>query len=262
MKIFLTGGTGFIGRPLTQKLLSRGWEVKALVRNPNSDKSKEIQTFGAQLIKGDINDIDSMRESMQGVDAVIHNAGWYEFGITKKDRPKMYQINVEGTRNTLSLAFELGVPRIVYTSTILAFGRTGGFVADETYARQYPPISYYEETKTQAHQIAKDLQAQGAPIIINCPAGVIGPGDHSGVGYLVRMYVHHTLPPFLWTPNGNLARIYVDDVAEGIVRCVEFGKIGETYILSSGNQTHRDMVAEWKKYEGGIKKPGFGYRIQ
>lgn len=112
MKIFLTGGTGFIGRPLTQKLLSRGWEVKALVRNPNSDKSKEIQAFGAQLIKGDINDIDSMRESIQGADAVIHNAGWYEFGITKKDRPKMYQINVEGTRSTLTLAFELGIPRI------------------------------------------------------------------------------------------------------------------------------------------------------
>jgi dihydroflavonol-4-reductase len=257
MKIFLTGGTGFIGRPLTQRLIDRGWEVTALVRNPESSQSKEIQSFGAHLLKGDITKIDSMRAGMQNSDVVINNAGWYEFGIRKQDHEKMYEINVEGARNTLNLANELGIPRIIHISSILAFGRTGEIIADESYERQYPPLTYYEETKMKAHEIATDLHKQGAPIIIICPAGVIGPGDHSATGYLVRMYVHHSLPPILWTPNGKLAHVFVDDVAEGIVRCVENGKIGEVYLLSNGNQTHREMVTDWKKCEGGFKKTWF-----
>jgi nucleoside-diphosphate-sugar epimerase len=257
MKIFLTGGTGFIGRPLTQRLVNRGWEVIALVRNPESIQSKEIQSFGAHLVQGDVTHKDSMRIGMQDVDVVIHNAGWYEFGICKQDHKKMFKINVEGTQNTLSLAIEYGIPRIIHTSSILAFGRTGEIIADESFERQYPPLTYYEETKMKAHEIASALQKKGAPIIITCPAGVIGPGDHSAIGYLVRMYVHHCLPPILWTPNGKLAHVYVDDVAEGIVQCVEYGKIGETYLLSNGNQTHLAMSDDWKKCEGGCKNTWF-----
>ncbi|MBW6474052.1 MAG: NAD-dependent epimerase/dehydratase family protein [Anaerolineaceae bacterium] len=254
MKIFLTGGTGFIGRPLTQRLLDRGWEVTALVRNPGSDESKEIQTLGAHLVQGDITNKESMRIPMSGVDVVIHNAAWYQFGISKKHRELMYKINVEGTRNTLNLAVELGIPKIIYTSTVLAFGRTGEIIADETYVRQYPPLTSYEETKSKAHEIAVELQRQGAPIIINCPASVFGPGDHSEIGYLTKMYVRKILPPILWTPNAKLAHIFVDDVAEGIVHCVEYGKFGETYILSTDNQTHKEMFDSWRGCEGGCKK--------
>ncbi len=257
MKIFLTGGTGFIGKPLTQCLLERGWEVIALVRKPESNESKEIQAMGAHLIQGDVTRQESMRAGMQGVDVVIHNAGWYEFGICKQDHEKMFRINVEGTQKTLDLAIELGIPKIIHTSSILAYGRTGDIIADESYIRQFPPLTYYEETKMKAHEIAISLQKQGAPIIITCPAGVIGPGDHSGTGYLVRMYVHRCLPPILWTPNGKLAHVYVDDAAEGIARCVEYGRLGEIYILNNGNQTHREMVDDWKKCEGGCKKTWF-----
>ncbi|MDO9084667.1 MAG: SDR family NAD(P)-dependent oxidoreductase [Anaerolineaceae bacterium] len=257
MKIFLTGGTGFIGKPLTDRLLKRGWEVTALVRRPENDESKLIQTLGAQLIRGDVTDKESMRSAMSAVDVVIHNAGWYEFGILQKDHDQMYKINVEGTQNTLSLAFELGIPKIIYTSSILAFGRTGQIIADEAYVRQFPPLTYYEETKMNAHEIAVGLQKIGAPIMIVCPAGVIGPGDHSGIGCLVRMYVRRCLPPILWTPNGRLAHVYVDDAAEAIARCVEYGKIGEVYILSNGNQAHREMSDDWKKCEGGCKTTWF-----
>lgn len=257
MKIFLTGGTGFIGKPLTRLLLQHGWEVIALVRKPDSKESKEIQTMGALLFKGDVTDKESMRTGMQGVDVVIHNAGWYEFGICKQDHEKMFRINVEGTQNTLDLAIEMGIPKIVHTSSILAYGRTGEIIADENYVRQFPPLTYYEETKMKAHEISTSLQRQGAPIIIINPAAVIGPGDHSATGYLVRMYVHRCLPPILWTHDGKLAHVYVDDVAEGIVRCVEYGRIGEAYFLSNGNQTHFEMSEDWKKCEGGCKKTWF-----
>jgi dihydroflavonol-4-reductase len=253
MKVFLTGGTGFIGQLLAQALVQRGWEVIALVRKPDSNEAKSIQAMGATLIHGEITNRKSMREGMSGTDAVIHNAAWYEFGVSKAAHDKMRAINVLGTENTLGLAVELGIQKIVYTSTILAFGDTGDVVANETFQRRVPPKSYYEQTKSEAHKFAKKLQQDGAPIVIACPAGVIGPGDHSGLGYLVRLYVRGLLPPVLFAANGMRAHIYVDDAAEGIARCVEHGQIGETYILSNGIMQHRDMFDLWKQTPGGFK---------
>jgi dihydroflavonol-4-reductase len=253
MKVFLTGGTGFIGQPLSRMLIQRGWEVSALVRKPESAEAKAIQSLGAQLVRGDVTSRESMREAMTGANVVIHNAAWYEFGIRKQAQGTMRAINVQGTENTLGLAVELGVSKIIYTSTILALGQTGDIVADETFERRTPPITCYEQTKTEAHDIAVALQKQGAPIVIACLAGVIGPGDHSSLGYLVRMYVRGILPPVLWGANGRRAHVYVDDAAEGIVRCVEYGQVGESYILSNGVMQHQDMFELWKQTPGGSK---------
>lgn len=253
MKVFVTGGTGFIGQPLVRMLVQRGWDVAALVRKPESTEARAIQSLGAQLVPGDIIHRESMREAMAGADAVIHNAAWYEFGITRQAQSRMRTINVQGTENTLGLAIELGIPKIVYTSTILAFGSTGDTLADETFQRRFPPLSCYEQTKMEAHEMAVALQKNGAPIVIACPAGVIGPGDHSGVGYLVRMYVRGFLPPVLLAKNGQRAHVYVEDAAEGIVRCLEYGKAGETYILSNGVMQHRDMIRLWQQTPGGSK---------
>ena len=253
MKIFLTGNTGFIGQRLTRALIDRGWEVIALVRKPDSTEARAVQAMGARLTPGDVTDRDSMRKGMQGTDVVIHNAGWYEFGITKKAQDMMRAINVEGTKNALGAAIEQGISKIVYTSTILAYGQTGDTIADETFKRRTTPQTCYEQTKMEAHEFAVEMQKQGAPIVIACPAGVIGPGDHSGLGYLVRMYVRGFLPPVLFAANGWRAHVHVDDCAEAIVRCAEKGVLGESYILSNGNMRHRDMFDLWKKTPGGFK---------
>ncbi len=257
MKIFLTGGTGFIGQPLTRTLIQRGWEVIALVRKPNSAEAKAIQAMGAQLVRGDVTNRESMREAMTGTNAVIHNAGWYRFGIPKQAQDTMRAINVRGTENTLELAVELGISKIIYVSSMVAFGATGDAVADETFRRRYPPQSCYEQTKAEAHELAAQLQQRGAPIVIACPTGVIGPGDHSGIGYLVRMYVRGLLPPVLLAANGRRSHVYVDDAAEGIVRCAERGRVGECYILSSGVMQHRDMFKLWQRTRGGFKTTWF-----
>ena len=253
MKIFLTGGTGFIGKPLTQILIKRGWNVIALVRNPEGASAQEIQAMGAELVQGDITEREAMRASMAQADAVIHNAAWYEFGISKAAQERMQKINVEGTRNTLSLAVELGIAKIVHVSSILAFGETGDVIADETFHRCKEPQSCYEETKTESHEYAVHLQQAGAPIVIACPAGVIGPGDHTSTGYLARMYVQGWFTPVRFAGNGQRATVHVDDAAEGIARCVDRGKVGEAYILSNGNMKHRDMFDIWKQTPGGIK---------
>lgn len=232
MKIFLTGGTGFIGQPLTKALIARGWNVAALVRKPESPQARALTRIGAQCVAGDITDRESMRVGMSGADIVVHNAGWYELGLTDSARKIMYAINVTGTENVLSLAFELGIPRTVYVSTSAYYGDTGAEAGDETHRRQTPYRSYYEETKAEGHEIALQYQERGLQLITICPAQVVGPNDHSPYGYFQRMYVNGVMPPFIPSPDTVHAPMHVMDTAEGIALAAEKGQLGETYILA------------------------------
>jgi dihydroflavonol-4-reductase len=253
MKVFLTGGTGFIGQPLTQALISRGWNVIALVRKPNSSQARAVARMGAQCVSGDVTDRESMRANMTGADLVVHNAGWYEFGVTEKSRQLMHAINVTGTDNVLGLAIELGVPRTVHVSSTISYGATGATAVDEFYQRQKPYMSYYEQTKTEAHDVAKRYQQLGLPLIIVCPDGVVGPNDHSARGYFLRMYLNRLMPPFAWAPDTINSLVHVDDLSEGIALAAEKGRIGETYILAGEPIRLREMVQIWMTKPGGFK---------
>jgi dihydroflavonol-4-reductase len=252
MRVFLTGGTGFIGRPLTARLRARAWEVTALVRRPESDEARELAALGVSLARGNVTDHASMAEPMRGADIVIHNAGWYEIGLSASAREQMRQINVEGTRATLGLAVALGVPRIVYTSTLAAFGDTGGMLADETFVRRAPYASYYEQSKSEAHDIAMQLAARGAPIITACPSQVIGPGDHSAWGELQRLWVRNLFPGVAWGRDYRHVHTYVDDIAEGIALAAERGRTGETYLLAGESLTVGEIFELWQRSPGGL----------
>ena len=253
MKVFLTGATGFIGRALTDKLLKRGWKVNALVRDLSSSRALSIKNAGAAVFHGDITKPQSMRSAMDDVDIVIHNAAWYELGVSKAARQAMSRINVQGTKNTLGLANELKVPRIVYTSTIGAFGPTCDKIGDENFKRLSPPVSYYEYTKTEAHAIATRLQDLGAPIIITCPSIVIGPGDHSPWGYFARLYVRNIMPPIGWSKDSIFTPAHVEDIAEAIALAAEKGQIGKTYILAGEATTMKEIFDIWNNMPGGFR---------
>src|SRR4029077_704577 len=105
---------------------------------------------------------------------VIHYAGSYRVGISASERPAMYEANVALTERVLDAAIALGIPRIVYVSTVNAFGNTKGRVPDETFRRDLADgfASYYDETKYQAHVAAEARIAAGAPIVIVMPGTV------------------------------------------------------------------------------------------
>jgi len=126
-RAFVTGGTGVLGSYLVRASLGRGWEVSALVRTMN--KARDLPP-GARGVPGDITKPESLRAAMQGADAVFHLAAQYEIGASEPER--MWKINVEGTRSVLELAAELGVPKIVYTSTVAVYGMNSELV-DESH---------------------------------------------------------------------------------------------------------------------------------
>ena len=98
MRVLITGGTGFIGQYLTRGAIKRGWQVTLLVRQPDAATARALASEGAGLVLGDVTDRRSLGAAF-GVatpDLVFHNAGWYELGIPRRARRRMWAVNVEG----------------------------------------------------------------------------------------------------------------------------------------------------------------------
>lgn len=246
MKAFVTGGTGFIGRAVVRKLIERGYSVNALARSESG--AERLRAIGAAVSLGDITDRESMREGMLGSDVVFHIAGLYQF--TPEALARAESVNVDGTRNVLELAVELGIPRIVYTSTVAVFGDTRGEIPDETYYAGGPFLSEYDRTKWVAHyEVAEPLIAKGAPIVIVMPGGVYGPGDSSMIAEMMRLFYRGMLP-VLPGPETVLTYAYVDDIAEGHILAAEKGRIGESYILTGPAVPLGEMVDFWAQLTG------------
>jgi dihydroflavonol-4-reductase len=241
VKVFLTGGTGFIGGETARQLRQRGEEVVALVRNPA--KGANLRELGCELVAGDLGDAAALRQGMKGCDAVIHAAAMYEVGIPAKQRPVMWEANVAGTERVMKAALEARVPRIVYVSTVGIFGNTHKQVVDESYKNPETDFtSYYEETKLEAHKVVQRMiDEQDLPAVIVQPGGVYGPGDTSQVADLLQEFFAGKLPllPF---PELGICMTHVEDIAGGILLALDKGKLGEAYVISGPTTTMREAI--------------------
>jgi nucleoside-diphosphate-sugar epimerase len=241
VKAFVTGGTGFIGGEVVRQLRGRGDDVACLARS--AEKAAKLADLGCQIVVGDLGDEAAIRQGMEGCDTVVHAAAMYEVGIPAKQRPAMYEANVRGTERVLRAALEAKIPKVVYVSTVGVFGNTHRKVVDETYehpGREF--TSYYEETKLEAHRIAKQMMAEeGLPCVIVQPGGVYGPGDTSQVADLLEQFFAGRLPllPF---PELGICLSHVEDIAAGILLGLDKAEPGETYVISGPVTTMRDAI--------------------
>jgi nucleoside-diphosphate-sugar epimerase len=240
VKVFLTGGTGFIGGTVARRLRERGDDVVCLVRNPG--KAAKLTELGCGLVDGDLGDGDALRRGMEGCDAVVHAAAMYKVGIPVKQHPAMWEANVAGTENVLKAALDSGVAKVVYVSTCGVFGNTHRKVVDETYEHPGKEFtSYYEETKLEGHRVAKRMIEDGLPGVIVQPGGVYGPDDTSQVADLLQEFFAGklVLMPF---PEFGICLTHVEDIADGILLALDKGRVGETYVLSGPVTTMREAI--------------------
>jgi dihydroflavonol-4-reductase len=248
MRYALTGATGFVGSHLARQLREAGHEVVAVVRSPS--KAGGLAAMGVEVVPGDVTSRSSLAAAFSGADGVFHVAGWYHLG---SDHPEQgWAVNVQGTRNTLDAAHEMGVPRVVYTSTVAVNSDTGGQVRDETYHFTGRHLSVYDHTKAQAHLIAQEYAGRGLDVVIVMPGGIYGPGDTSQIGELIRQAAHgqHVLAP----AGLRLCMAHVDDIACGHVLALEKGEAGESYMLA-GPQTTLVEVLRITAEIAGAKPP-------
>ena len=249
MKAFVTGGTGFIGSRVVKRLRDRGDEVVVLARSP-----EKAAGLDAEVVQGDLCDTDAIRRAMEGCEAAFHIAADYRVGMPKSKRESMYDSNVRGTERVLDAAADAGVAKIVYVSTVNAFGNTNGQIVDETYSRDESDgyVSYYDETKYLAHKLAKDRAAAGAPVVIVQPGVVYGPGDQAIIGQFIDQASKGKMPAKAF-PDMGITAVFVDDVADGIMLAHAKGEPGESYVLGGELTTQGELIDKAAAIGG--KKP-------
>jgi dihydroflavonol-4-reductase len=252
MRVFVTGATGFVMGAVARALRARGDEVTALVRTPSH--AAALSALGCELVAGDVVDPTDAIAALGRCDALIHGAAIYEIGVSDARRRQMEETNVTGTRRMLEAAKAAATPRIVYVSTIAAFGNTHREIVAEGHRPTSPATSAYEDTKRRAHEIALGAARGGAPIVIVQPGQVYGPNDHSAVGANFRALAEGRLRYRAFEDLG-LNLVHVDDLADGIIRGLDRGRAGECYILGGEIATLGDAYRAVAKATGRTLPP-------
>src|SRR5580698_4631666 len=175
MKVFLTGGTGFVGHHVALALAAQGADLRLLVRK--SSNLKNLEGIRGETYVGDLLEPESLRAGLEGCDAVMHVAADYRLWIP--DPQTMYRANVDGTRELLRMAREAGVPRVVYTSSVATMHfRTDGLVINEdTPVSLKDMVGHYKRSKFLAELEAIKAAEAGQSVVILNPTTPIGPND-------------------------------------------------------------------------------------
>ena len=242
MRVFITGGAGFIGLAVARRLVGRGDRVTAVVRDPS--RAEGLAALGVDIRQGDLSRTVAIVDAMRGTEAAVHLAGMYRVGIPASARPAMHDANVGTTHRVLDAFATAGLDRMVAISTINVAGNTHGRIVDERYRRDLGEgfLSYYDETKYLAHRAVQERIGSGARIVIGMPGTTYGPNDHSQIGQQLRGAYEGSLR-YLALADLGISPVYVDDVAAGIVAALDRGRIGESYFLGGQNMRLRDAMA-------------------
>lgn len=235
MKIFLTGGSGFIGSRLTERLILENHEVTLLLRDPGKDLW--FNRNKVKIIEGDLFDTDILIQGMQECELVFHLAAYTK--PWSKDPSVPYRVNVTGTINILESALKTGVKRVVMTSSCGTLGYSeSGSAVNELTVRKKPLFTTYEKTKEEAEQRALEFCSKGLDVVIVNPSRLYGPGSltsGNSMTRIIRGYLRGTwrIVPGKGKAVGNY--VFIDDVVDGHIKAALRGVSGEKYILGGEN---------------------------
>jgi dihydroflavonol-4-reductase len=231
MKIFITGGTGFIGTHLVKCLAQTEHELVCLARN-TSDVST-LKEVGAAIAIGDVTDKESLLRGMQGCDWVVNLANLFLFWVP--DERVYTDVNIQGTRNVMESALEAGISKVVHVSTAAVWGKTDWPISEQT-PMGAQRASQYARTKYEGDQIAWRLhEERGLPLVMVYPSAVIGAHDPKATGRYIQNIVRRRMPAQVLT-DAPFSFVYVGDVCTAILGALEKeGNIGEKYLVSGAN---------------------------
>jgi nucleoside-diphosphate-sugar epimerase len=227
--VFITGGSGFVGRNLIALLRERGYAVRAAARS--SAAEQVVRNAGAEPVSADLDAQTALEQGMRGCAFVVHAAARVESWGQLED---FMHINVAGTEHVLAAARAAGVPRFVHVSTeAVLVGDRPLVSADETWPRPSRAFGLYPYTKGLAE--ARVLAANGPELatMIVRPRFIWGRGDTS---LLPKILAVVRAGRFAWIGGGRhlTSTCHVRNVCEGIVLAAERGRGGEIYFLTDG----------------------------
>ena len=246
MRVFVTGGSGFIGGHLIERLVREGHGVSALARS--SQSAATVERRGARAVSGDLDTIEASH--LAGCEAVIHCAARAEdWG----SRQQFFSANVEGTRRLLAAARAAGARRFVHVGTEAALF-TGGDLAGVDESIPLPPPEahrfLYPESKAEAERLVVAANSAELRTVVIRPRLVWGPGDTSVMGTVREMAEQGG---FWWLDQGRhtTSTCHVDNLGEALLLALERGEPGRAYFVTDGqDQTMRTFLTALMETQG------------
>lgn len=254
-KIYLvTGANGHLGSTVIRLLKKRNEEIRGFILPEIEREDQEKLHY----IKGDVTKLDTLRPLFMGLEGyeiiVIHTAGIVD--ISDHISRRLYEVNVNGTRNVLKLCREYKVKRLVYVSSVHAIPeRKDKTVITETKTFSKDLVKGgYAKTKAKATELVLEASQKGLDAVVVHPSGILGPYDDSGnhLVQLIKEYLEGKLPACV---KGGYDFVDVRDVAKGCLLAAEKGRAGECYILSNQYYEIRYILDLVRRYAGGKRLP-------
>ena len=243
MKVLVTGASGFLGGHVAEALSNRGDRVRALVRK-TSKRSHLERLPNVELFPGSMEDMDRLRQAVDGVDAVVHAAGL----VKARSADEFFSVNVGGTSNLVEACRECGIKRFVLVSSLEASGPSAD--GRPVLVTQEDPVTAYGRSKLAAEKVA--LSAKGdLRVVILRPGAIYGPRDREVLE--VFKTIQRGLLPLV---DGGAAKgvwVYATDCADACVRAIEADvPSGRVYFVEDGRGPidQRQMLADAERALG------------
>jgi len=247
VRVFITGATGFVGGHVARAYAAQGASLRLLTRK--NSRLDSLAGLDAETVVGDLREPEKLRSALQDCDALVHVAADYRLWV--RDPREMYAANVDGTRELLRLAREVGIPRVVYTSSVatMGFRVDGSIVNEDTPVSLAEMIGHYKRSKFMAEQEAIRAAQAGQHVMILNPTTPIGPGDvkPTPTGRIIVDFLNKKFPAYVDT---GLNLVDVDEVARMHVIALERGRPGERYILGGENLTLKQILDRMSSITG------------
>jgi dihydroflavonol-4-reductase len=248
-RVFLTGGSGFLGGALLKALVERGDDVIALARSDSAAQA----LLAAQVVKGDTVDEDAMAEGMRGCDIVFHVAGMNT--LCPEDPVEMIHVNVRGAEAAVRAAARAGINRLVLTSSSASLGEERGTVGNEDSPHRGWYMSVYERSKREGEVAALAAgRREGVEVVSVNPSSVQGPGRAGGTGRIMIAYLNGKLRAFVHT---NISLVDIRDCVAGHLLAAEKGEPGRRYVISGATLTSAEALDLVAGMTGVVEKPRF-----
>jgi nucleoside-diphosphate-sugar epimerase len=250
MKVFVTGATGFIGKPLTIRLAEQGHLVHALYRSIS--KTRKLDHKNITLFMGTLNDRDSIKKAIAGCEQVYHVAAFAR--AWSRDPEQYVRQNTEGTKNVLDCSLRAGVKRVVFVSTAGVFGpsENNRIIDEQTpYPDKYPTL--YDLSKRMAEELALGYNTKGLSVMVVNPTRVYGPGPLTGSNGIARIIHSYIRGKWYFMPGNGKSTgnyVYIDDVIDGLIKAIQQGTPGSRYLLGGSDASFKELMAEIAKQSG------------
>ena len=250
--VFVTGSAGHVGANLVRRLLDEGVKVRVLLRH--DDNNEGLEGLDVEQVFGDIRDLDSIRQALEGCKGVYHVAAKIStIEGNRAHRREVFECNVVGTRNVLQAAREAEAGRVVVTGSFSAVGHD----LDDPSAPSDESMPFFPMERTMPYERSKSLVEQecwraaatGQEVIVATCCAVVGGADFlpSRLGRTLCDYTNGKLRAYI---DGGFEFVAARDIVEGHLLCMRCGRSGEKYIFSSEYKTISEIVALYEEVSG------------